>query len=219
MGSILESAKFIERVSGRNVFVWGAGSKGLLNSCSHLGKAEICSVRGPLTRSLLLRLGVKAVPEIYGDPALLVPYLWDEVEVDSRHGPVLVIPHYKELDLARKVFTERDSGVFEILDPRSPIAFVIKAVAGSSAVLSSSLHGLILADAYGVRSSWLSFSDRLGGGDFKFDDHHLGIWGRKRRKFVVRGMKDVDCAAANVERPPRVDINPIINSFPFRLVS
>jgi pyruvyltransferase len=34
------------------------------------------------------------------------------------------------------------------------------------------LHGLILADAYGVPNVWAKFSDRLVGGDWKFRDYY-----------------------------------------------
>lgn len=218
MGSILESAKFIERIRGGNLYVWGSGSKGRLVSCSHLKKAKFCSVRGPLTRNLLLSLGVKDVPEIYGDPALLVPSIWNEIDIGPRDGPVLVIPHYTELGVAENILGAQASREYKILDPRSPIDYVINAVANAPAILSSSLHGLILADAYGISNSWVSFGDRVGGGRFKFDDHHLGFWGRRRRKIIIVSATDVDFAYQNIESPPEIDTQPIRDSFPFKLL-
>jgi hypothetical protein len=43
-------------------------------------------------------------------------------------------------------------------------------------VLSSSLHGLIAADALGVPNAWIGLSDALRGGDFKFRDYY-GVFG------------------------------------------
>ena len=42
-------------------------------------------------------------------------------------------------------------------------------------ILSSSLHGLILSDAYGIPNLWISVSNNIIGGDFKFLDYFSGV--------------------------------------------
>lgn len=218
IGSVLESAKFMERCGGRRVFVWGTGSKGLLKSAKHLSKANFYSVRGPLTKDLLRKKGIKNVPDVFGDPALLVPYFWGEYELQIQ-GKLLVIPHYKEFEIAVNYLSAFDGGDshYQVLDVRSPIDDFVKSVATAKGVLSSSLHGLILADAYGIPNTFLSFSDRLGGGRFKFDDHHLALWGRKREMFRIRSAADIEFAARCLETPPMFDPISILNSFPDEL--
>lgn len=48
---------------------------------------------------------------------------------------------------------------------------VLELIASSEYVLSSSLYGLIVADALGKPSRWLLLSRLVGGGGFKFRDY------------------------------------------------
>ena len=51
----------------------------------------------------------------------------------------------------------------------------MRAVKSCDLIVSSSLHGLICADAYGVPNEWIQLSDDLIGGNFKFRDHMLSL--------------------------------------------
>ena len=39
-------------------------------------------------------------------------------------------------------------------------------------IISSSMHGLILSDAYGIPNQWVRFSDRIIGGEYKYFDYY-----------------------------------------------
>ncbi len=79
--------------------VWGTGTNGKNTNrgdyrFSHL---DVRAVRGPLTRQFLLTMFGIESPEIYGDPALLVPYLFPEfVRPEYPAHPYTIIPHYSE---------------------------------------------------------------------------------------------------------------------------
>jgi len=45
-------------------------------------------------------------------------------------------------------------------------------------IVSSSLHGIIIAETFGIPTAWLRCSDKIVGGEFKYHDYYLGS-GRK----------------------------------------
>jgi hypothetical protein len=129
--------------------------------------ARILAVRGPLTRQRALECGADC-PPVYGDPALLLPLLYQPIE-PQRRGRVGVIPHYfdKPYVLARW----RPPPDCKLIDIQSRVETVIDDIVGCDHILSSSLHGLIVAHAYGVPALWVRFSDRLIGDGSKFADY------------------------------------------------
>lgn len=142
--------------------IWGSG---LLNT-THLArlarrKLDIRAVRGPLTRLVLMEHGF-FVPEVYGDPAILMPLIYNPT-VEKKYK-VSVIPHMEE----QKEYWNCNYHMINIrTDDYERIINDIKA---SELVISSSLHGIILAEAYGVPAILLKsrFSQ------FKYMDYYYG---------------------------------------------
>jgi hypothetical protein len=56
-----------------------------------------------------------------------------------------------------------------------PPADVVGAIAGCDFVLSSSLHGLVVADSFGIPNAWLRVSDRQRGEGFKYRDYYAAF--------------------------------------------
>jgi len=204
IGSILESANEYSEV-------WGAGfisEKGLVKS----RPKAVYAVRGPLSRNLLLNEGIEC-PEIYGDPALLLPRFFNPT-VQKRYD-IGIIPHYidkqsKWLDLYR------DDPSVLILDIQSGIQDFVRAVKSCKAILSSSLHGLICADAYHIPNAWVQFSDRILGGEFKFRDYRLGIGSPEPQPLRVAEKTPLAVLLEKTQiRPLNVDLRKLILACPF----
>ena len=51
---------------------------------------------------------------------------------------------------------------------------VVNKICKAKVVFSSSLHGLIFAEAYKKPAVWLKITDKIIGGNFKFDDYYEG---------------------------------------------
>jgi hypothetical protein len=132
--------------------------------------AQYLAVRGPLTREMVIARGGEC-PEVYGDPALLLPQLFPITPV--RRFPIGLVPHYVDFEaVARNAPCDR---VINILRA-DPLA-VIRDICECGAILSSSLHGIIIAHAYGIPAAWMQWNSRLDGhpDHFKFHDYAASV--------------------------------------------
>lgn len=155
--------------------VWGAGLIAGDRPPS-AAPAEIRAVRGPLTRKVLEDHGI-ACPPIYGDPALLLSRLYPKPRSAARFRLGL-IPHYVDHGHPALSRFEADPEC-TVLDIKSATETLVDQVCECEAIASSSLHGLIVAQAYGIPSVWVRLSSALEGGDFKFQDYYASLGWRE----------------------------------------
>jgi len=119
--------------------------------------ADIRGLRGPLTGERIA--GGSPYAEIpYGDLGLLCRLFAPKEEKRYELG---VIPHYVYGD------REYDAHVIPIT---LGIEHVMREAAKCERIISSSLHGIILADALGIENQW-EYSDQVFGKGFKFRDY------------------------------------------------
>jgi pyruvyltransferase len=152
---------------GDNTQIWGSG---ILFDNTKITKRNILAhaVRGKLTRELLLASGIKC-PEIYGDPALLLSkYYRPNIEIKYDLG---IIPHY--VDLAS--FNGFNSDNIKIISTRLDVESFVRNILSCNTIISSSLHGLIIADAYGIKNKWFILSNKVLGNGFKFRDYFSSV--------------------------------------------
>ena len=204
IGSILGSAN--ERSE-----VWGSGF--IRENESVIGRPRaVHAVRGPLSRASLLKQGIEC-PEVYGDPALLLPRFFNPDE--PKRYCVGIIPHYVDKRHPWLEQHRHDPQVL-ILDIESDIQQFVRAVKSCDVILSSSLHGLICADAYGVPNAWIQFSDDVVGGDFKFRDYRLSIGAEEPKPLRMTEQTELATAVSGaVRRALHIDLNKLILACPF----
>lgn len=144
--------------------VWGSG---IISKQDVFSKPyRICAVRGPYTKARCEELGFSC-PEVYGDPAILMPEVFNpSIEKKSKLG---IIPHFVDYDYACEAYGGSEE-VF-IIDVTKSVENVISDINSCEATASSSLHGLIISQSYGIPSAWISLSDNLEGDDVKFLDY------------------------------------------------
>ncbi|MGF0117728.1 polysaccharide pyruvyl transferase family protein [Promicromonospora sp. Marseille-Q5078] len=151
--------------------VWGSGTYGTEGKSEVAPDAQYTAVRGPLTRA---KLGASKgfgidVPQVYGDPALLLPlYYMPKVPVTHEYG---VAVRWSERRWARATF---GPGVKLIDFARTDVEAVVRELLSCRRIVTSSLHGLIVADAYGIPSAWLA-SGSPRGGVYKFYDYFASV--------------------------------------------
>ena len=125
--------------------VWGSGILSddaikVVNKRKRYIKYDIRAVRGPETRNVLLKCGYK-VPEVYGDPAILLKDIYCP-NIEKKKYKISLICHLSNIE---------KSSCFHNIDIRtSDYKNFVDEVCSSEFIISSSLHGIILAETYGV---------------------------------------------------------------------
>ncbi|MDR1711327.1 MAG: polysaccharide pyruvyl transferase family protein [Propionibacteriaceae bacterium] len=143
--------------------IWGTGRHGDIPPEMHTFTAlDVRAVRGPLTREFLLERGIDC-PEVYGDPALLLPILeprW--AQVAKRHA-YTVVPNLHEWQRYRRHP--------QAISPRAPLDDVLERIAASDMVVGSSLHGAIIAESLGIPAAIVAGP---GLGPVRYLDYYAG---------------------------------------------
>lgn len=195
--------------------VWGSGLNAPEDIQSVPKDVGFCAVRGPLTRGVLVDRFGQDVPEIYGDPCLLIPRLLD-ISPPIERTVVGVVPHMLEYDTAIQV-----TG-YPVINITSGFYEVIESISRCKLVISSSLHGLILADALGIPNVFAYFThhDDLDSFTWKFYDYFLSV----KRPLLppLDCSKGIDTlfVAERLHKYSRIgfDYDKLLRSCPFRRI-
>lgn len=163
--------------------VWGTGIMREDGNYGRVKDAKVLAVRGKKTRKVLIDAGAKDVPEIFGDPALLLPLIYNPTwDFGNGQIDVAYMPHYAEKPDFWKQKGKLRPGETFIDSQTKNWKKVVRQIKQADKLVTSSLHGIIIADAYGVPVEWVGYStDKIYGGKFKFLDY-FSITGRHLRK-------------------------------------
>ncbi len=183
--------------------VWGSGRNGKIGEEEHrFARLDVRAVRGPLTREWLTGRGIPC-PAVFGDPALLIPQLFPtRFRREAVPGRIGVVPNLNDLALVDDP---------RVIDPTQRWDAVIDAILACEMVVASSLHGLIVADAFGVPCAQVRFGPAEH--EFKYADYHRGAG---RAEFWT--SDSVEAAIDRGSLPPiAFDPEPLLAAFPYDL--
>lgn len=193
-GKLLAVGSVLDDMAPRDV-IWGSGAIRDRPLPVPAG-VEVLAVRGPLTAALLQT----DVPEIYGDPALLLPRYF--TPRPTRRWDIGIVPHYVDHADVRAAVTDP---AVALIDVTAPWRDVVTQIVSCDVVLSSSLHGLVIAEAYGLPAVWIEVSsDRIHGGWFKYHDYLLSTH-REPRRPLAFAATSLTRAVAHVLPPGELD--------------
>lgn len=165
IGSILNT------IESSNVEVWGSGFA--FNKQPKILPTKIHAVRGPISRKKFILLGCDC-PEVYGDPALLLPkYYTSNVKKEYKYGIVQHFSHKKETAWVSKYINDPNINIIDVQNPS--ITGFIDEINKCEVILSSALHGIICGDAYGIPSYAINFSANNSYNWLKFNDYYLSV--------------------------------------------
>ncbi len=192
----------------RRLDIWGTGT---LRAGDKLGgRHQVHALRGALTRE---RIDTGSSPVPLGDPGLLAGLLVAPAR-HKRYAVGLVAHAADRADPAVTAFLGRHPTVTDI-DITAPVESVLEQISACEFVISSSLHGLVFADAYRVPNAWIVVSDRLIGGRHKFDDYY-SAFGIRREPGSLTDVS-LEPNEADGHRPGIDEVSAALaNGFPFR---
>lgn len=142
--------------------VWGSGILNTeLSNRLRRRKLDIRSTRGPLTAILLQEKGHRT-PKIYGDPAILMSDIYKPklAKKTTKYGLVM------HMDQIQNVPRQKDTKIIDI--QTKDYASFIDDINSVDIVISSSLHGIILAETYGKKAILLQPTKDI----FKYYDYY-----------------------------------------------
>ena len=176
-----------ENVNEAPLKVWGTGMlddrapEG--NVCKKRG-LEVLAVRGKETLGYLRKYGYvsKSLTPAMGDPGLFYPDMIAGCRAKKKIYDLALVPHHMDIAagrlLSEKLLSYGISVRFVDVTTCDPSLCVLE-IASSRKVLSSSLHGLVVADALGIPNRRLLFDGyeqdmarQYGQSNFKFRDYY-----------------------------------------------
>ncbi|MCD8131591.1 MAG: polysaccharide pyruvyl transferase family protein [Lachnospiraceae bacterium] len=149
--------------------IWGSGILyTLLGYRLRNRLLDIRAVRGPLTRVVLLEYGYD-VPEIYGDPAIFLPEVYspNRTEKKFKYG---VVAHKNGASRLKNVHDILGDNYLDIDIKTNDYKAFVDQLVSVERVISTSLHGIILAESYGIPAILVRPDYSL----FKYYDYYLG---------------------------------------------
>lgn len=160
-------------------WIWGSG---YLREGESMNRDDVTVIaaRGKLTQA---RLG-SDVP--LGDPGLLVSKFFPKSEKSD--DVVGVVSHFLDRDDLAFEKWKADSN-FRFIDVNQNPEQVIKEITSCKIIVSTSLHGLIVADSFGIPNFWAKLSPNVG--TYKFMDYYSGV-GKKVEDSVVDDIFEKD---------------------------
>lgn len=177
VGSIIGFGSFDSTIWGSGILNKSIAKRLQVYSSIYHLKYDIRAVRGPLTRNVLQSTGF-ICPETFGDPAVLLPLIYNN-HTKKKYN-ISVILHY------RTQYSEDASGHYKIhiapdiidkyqlhfIDPKTrDYKYFIDEIISSEYIISSSLHGIIIAETYGIPATFLNWG--MDDQTFKYVDWYL----------------------------------------------
>ncbi|MBS9478930.1 polysaccharide pyruvyl transferase family protein [Ancylobacter radicis] len=208
---------------------------------------NIHALRGPNSARTLRAAGIE-VPDIFGDPVWMLPRFWPMKDVEKTHdlGVILHITELEDRTLDAKVkaslrryavpdaFKDRIR-LINTHCPPTPEGMKAKVaeIVSCRAIVSTSLHGLVIAETYGIPCAWFAtYGDGegrmldLGNHEHQIDhrmrDFYSGAGRTTLSSYCLERSKPTDWNAVlawvyGKWRPLTYDDRPLIRAFPMPL--
>ncbi len=208
-----------ETHTDKPIYVWGTGMMYSYNDelKKLIRPLDIRALRGERTRKLLEDVTGKKIRCVLADPGLLTPLYYKNSKKKYKVG---IIAHKNEQDeeIFKKMHEHfKDSILIDVL---CGLDNVIKQITECEYILSTSLHGIIVADSFGIPNGWCKLTDRVQGDGFKFHDY-FSSFNTDREAYdlntgVMPVLEDICRVSYNSYKEVEKKQKELIRSFPFK---
>ncbi|MFS1001607.1 polysaccharide pyruvyl transferase family protein [Enterococcus casseliflavus] len=186
-----ETAKKVKYFTGKSdVRIWSTGFMYYNNEVEvpirKENEMKISSVRGELSKKRLEKAFGKKLDITTGDGGLLANELVGEVEKKYSVG---IIPHFREKNEGIFHKAKDFYGNSVLIDLGEDPYEVVRKIGECDYIISSSLHGLIVADSFNVPNIRVTKTNKMFGDGFKFDDYYSSF-GVKSKKIHLNTEND-----------------------------
>ena len=204
--------------------IWGSGLGSATPDIqlAAIGDVEIRALRGYLSYDVLMGQGL-ACPAVFGDPALLLPNVYQSKI--KKNGKIGIVTHHSQEKL-----NIRDSSLLHI-SPYFGVEKFIDSICACDYIVSSSLHGVITAEAYGVPVISMCLDQWPdNNNDFKFRDFYSASSNDCEFVFIKTTRSEVESdhveflnkassiLAKHKKKKPVFDANKLLESAPFEVI-
>lgn len=162
----------IKRFFAHRIAIWGTGFINQAPEFPHTlsRKTRIYALRGKISLARMQKYTKRRLRNVVlGDPGLLANRLIDTKKIEKKYK-LGIIPHYvdKNNPLLDNINVEQSV----IIDVQKPVMEVLVQIAQCENIISSAMHGLIVADSLGIPNARMVLSNKIVGGDYKFQDYY-----------------------------------------------
>ncbi|MDQ0512523.1 polysaccharide pyruvyl transferase family protein [Ancylobacter amanitiformis] len=208
---------------------------------------HIHALRGPNSARTLRAAGMQ-VPDVFGDPVWMLPRFWPMKDVEKTHD-LGVILHITELEdrtpealvkptLKRYGIPDDFKGRIRLINTHCPptpegMKAKVAEIVSCRAIVSTSLHGLVLSETYGIPCAWFAtYGDgegrmlELGNPQHQIDhrmrDFYSGVGRSTLSSYCLDRSRATDWNAVlawvhGKWQPLIYDDGPLIRAFPMPL--
>lgn len=231
IGSLLQAVvvpkiKFknkINRILRKPLIVYGTGFIEDSTDKNALRSLDVRAVRGKNSLEKLSKLKHVKISKnvVIGDPGLLASLLIDSSKIEKKYD-LGIIPHYVDAEnpLLKKIKVKNSI----VLDIKQPPYILLSQMAQCKCIISSAMHGLIAADSLGIPNVRMILSDKITGGDYKYNDYYSAFGIKNHNRFDLR--KESFTEKDLSELPGKYQIKPdlvrrkkteLLKAFPYKI--
>lgn len=149
--------------SRKNFKVWGTG---YMNNFERAQGGTLFAVRGRFSAEKLQNEGFDYCA-VWGDPALLMPVIYNPIK--KKTFSLGIIPHLKDYIYFKELYKNDES--IKVIDLKTTeIEKVTDQILECEKIVSTSLHGVIVAQAYQIPTLWIQ-KNHIDTDGIKFNDY------------------------------------------------